>query len=65
MRTEVTTSTKSLIASFKVSYLIAKNEKPQTIGETLLLPEAMKMCEIIHGEKYDEALKQLLSLIIQ
>jgi hypothetical protein len=40
-----------------VSYLIAKNKKPRTIGETLLLPAAMKMCEIMHGENYGEALK--------
>jgi hypothetical protein len=57
MRTAVTTSTKALLASFEVSYLIAKNKKPHTIGETLLLPGATKMCEIKHGEKYGEALK--------
>jgi hypothetical protein len=34
MRTAVTTSTKALLASFEVSYLIAKNKKPHTIGET-------------------------------
>jgi hypothetical protein len=59
MRTAVTTSTKALLASFEVSYLIAKHKKPHTIGETLLLPAAMKMCEIMHGEKYGEALKTI------
>jgi hypothetical protein len=58
MRTAVTTLTKALLASFEVSYLIAKN-KPHTNGETLLLPAAMKMCEIMHGEKYGEALKTI------
>jgi hypothetical protein len=42
-----------------VSYLIAKNKKPHTIRETLLLPSAMKMCEIMHGEKFGEALKTI------
>jgi hypothetical protein len=59
LRTAVTTSTKALLASFEVSYLIAKNKKPHTVGETLLLPAAMKMCKIMHGEKYGEALKTI------
>jgi hypothetical protein len=59
MRTAVTTSTKALLASFEVSYLIAKNKKPHTIGEILLLPAATKMCEIMRGEKYGEALKTI------
>jgi hypothetical protein len=59
MRTAVTTSTKALVASFEVSYLIAKNKKPHTIGETLLLPAGMKMCEIMHGERYGEALETI------
>jgi Tfp pilus assembly protein PilO len=59
MRTAVTASTKALPASFEVSYLIAKNKKPHAIRETLLLPAAMKMCKIMHGEKYGEALKTI------
>jgi hypothetical protein len=38
---------------------MAKNKKPHAIGETLLLPTAMKMCEILRGEKYGEALKTI------
>jgi hypothetical protein len=57
IRTAVTNSTEALLASCEVSYLIAKNKKPHTIEETLLLPAAMKMCEIMHGEKYGVALK--------
>jgi hypothetical protein len=56
VRTAVTTSTKALLVCCEVSYLIAKNKKPLTIGETLLLP-AMKMCEIMHSEEYGEALE--------
>jgi hypothetical protein len=59
MRTAVTTSTEALLTSFELSYLIAKNKKPHTIGETLLLPAAMKVCEIMDGEKYGEALKTI------
>jgi hypothetical protein len=59
MTTAVITSTKALLASFKVSYLTAKNKKPHNIGETLLLPAVMKICKIMHGEKYGEALKTI------
>jgi hypothetical protein len=59
MTTAVITSTKALLASFEVSYLTAKNKKPHNIGETLLPPAAMKMCEIMYGEKYGEALKTI------
>jgi hypothetical protein len=59
MRTAVTTPTKVLLTSFEVSYLTVKNKKPHTIGETLLLPAAMKMCKIMHGEKYSKALKTM------
>jgi hypothetical protein len=55
MKTEVTTSTKALLASFETSYLTAKNKKPHNIGETLLLLAAIKMCEIMHGENYCQA----------
>jgi hypothetical protein len=65
MRTAVTTSTKALLASFELSYLIVKNKNPHTIGETLLLPAAIKMCGIMHGKKYAKLLKQLLSPIMQ
>jgi hypothetical protein len=30
--------------------LTAENKKPHTIGETLLLPAAIKMYESMHGE---------------
>jgi hypothetical protein len=59
MTTAVTTSTNALLASFEISCLKAKNKKPHTIGETLLLTSAMKMCEIMHGEKYGEALETI------
>jgi hypothetical protein len=45
MRTAVTISTKAILAFPEVSYVIAKNKKPHTT------------CEIMHAEKYGEALK--------
>lgn len=48
---------KCLEASLEVSYLIAKDKKPHTIGETLVLPAAVKMVEIIHGKEYADKLK--------
>jgi hypothetical protein len=59
MRTAVITSTKALLASFQVLYLIAKNKNTHTVGERLLLPAAMKICEIVHGKKYTETLKTI------
>jgi len=50
---------KCLEASLEVSYLIAKNKKPHTIGETLILPAALKMVEMIHGTEYAEKLKSI------
>jgi hypothetical protein len=44
MKIMVTTSTKSLLASFEIEYLIAKNKKPHTTGDTLLLPAAIFVC---------------------
>jgi hypothetical protein len=46
-----TASTETVRASFEVSYVIAKYKKLHTIGETLLLLAAMKICEIMDGEK--------------
>jgi hypothetical protein len=38
---------------------MARNKKPHSAGETLLLPAVLKMCKILHGEKYGEALKTI------
>lgn len=50
---------KALRASLEVSYLIAKSKSPHIIGEKLLLPAAVKMCAIMHGEKFGECLKSI------
>jgi hypothetical protein len=45
-------------------YLIAKGRKVYTIGETLLLPAAIKMYGIVHGENYSLTLKVVAFVII-
>jgi hypothetical protein len=41
----ITAITTVTAAYFEVSYLLPKNKKPHTFGETLLLPVAMKVCK--------------------
>ena len=50
---------KALRASLEVSCLIAKDKKPHTIGETLLLPAAIKMVEIMLDKTKAECLKNI------
>ncbi|XP_009883235.1 PREDICTED: complement factor H, partial [Charadrius vociferus] len=38
----------------------SKDEKRHTIGETLVLPAAVKMVEIIHGRQYGDRVKYIL-----
>ncbi|XP_068235516.1 protein FAM200C-like [Palaemon carinicauda] len=39
------------IARFEVALLVARNKKPHTIGEDLIKPTAVKMAEIMCGQK--------------
>nr|XP_027200020.1 protein FAM200B-like [Dermatophagoides pteronyssinus] len=39
------------MASFEVAWLIARNKKPHTIGEDLVKPAALKMAQIMCGQK--------------
>ena len=50
---------KALAASLETSYLIAKNKKPHSIGESLVLPAAIKIVSIMHGESYANELKTI------
>ncbi|XP_023242879.1 SCAN domain-containing protein 3-like [Centruroides sculpturatus] len=54
-----TINEKYLLASYEVSYCIAKNKKPFTIGEDLVLPAAIKMVEILHGSKYSNDIRKI------
>lgn len=48
-----------MLASYHVSYRIAKCKKPHTIGETLVLPAAIDMVKIMFGESYAKQLSQI------
>jgi hypothetical protein len=43
---------KALIASYKVSYKIARCKKPHTIGEELILPAAIEIVEIMFEDNF-------------
>ncbi|XP_029657568.1 protein FAM200A-like [Octopus sinensis] len=55
----VSVSSNALLASYKVSYRIAKCKKPHNIGETLVLPAAIDMVEAMFGESYAKQLQQI------
>ncbi|XP_040275794.1 protein ZBED8-like [Bufo bufo] len=48
-----------LIASYEVAYLIAKQGKPHTIGETLIKPAVLKMANIMLGKAAEVKLSQI------
>ncbi|XP_070409501.1 protein FAM200C-like isoform X1 [Nothobranchius furzeri] len=48
-----------LTASYEVAYLIAKQGKPHTIGETLVKPAALKMANLILGTAAEGKLSQI------
>ncbi|XP_059097468.1 protein FAM200C-like [Tigriopus californicus] len=48
-----------LEASYKVSYMIAREKKPHTIGETLVKPCALEMAKIVLGEDAAKKLSQV------
>ncbi|XP_075719811.1 protein FAM200C-like [Rhinoderma darwinii] len=48
-----------LPASYEVAYLIAKQSKPHTIGETLIKPAVLKMANIMLGKAAEVKLSQI------
>ncbi|XP_075712853.1 protein FAM200C-like [Rhinoderma darwinii] len=48
-----------LKASYEVAYLIAKQGKPHTIGETLIKPAVLKMANIMLGKEAEVKLSQI------
>jgi zinc finger BED domain-containing protein 5/7/8/9 len=48
-----------LTASYEVAYLIAKQGKPHTIGETLIKPAMLKMVNIILGQAAEHKLSTI------
>ncbi|XP_035229526.1 zinc finger BED domain-containing protein 5-like [Stegodyphus dumicola] len=57
-----TNSSQAGQTSYEVSYCIAKNKKPFTIGEDLVLPAVIKMVEILHGRKYGNDIRKITLL---
>lgn len=55
----VSISNSALLASFKVAYRIAKCKKPHTIAETLILPAAIDMVNIMVGESAGKLLSKV------
>ncbi|GLV38140.1 hypothetical protein CBL_10107 [Carabus blaptoides fortunei] len=49
----------TLTASYGVAYLIAKQGKPHTIGETLIKPAVLKMANIMLGKAAEVKLSQI------
>ncbi|XP_026471061.1 SCAN domain-containing protein 3-like [Ctenocephalides felis] len=52
-------SQKALLASYEVSYRIAKCKKPHSIGETLVLPAAIDIIAMMFGESYADQIKSI------
>lgn len=55
----VNTDTTLIKASYLASLRIAKDGKPHTIGETLLLPAAVDMVQAVLGEKASKEIKKI------
>lgn len=54
-----TVNEKALRASYLVALRIARSKKPHTIGEELILPAAVEMCEVMLGKACSEKLKTI------
>ena len=48
-----------LEASYKVAYLIAKDKKPHTIGETLIKPCVLEMVELVCGKEHRKEIEKI------
>ena len=55
----MTVKEKYFLASYEVSYCIAKNIKPITIVEDLVSPAATKMVGILYGSKYGDNIRKI------
>jgi zinc finger BED domain-containing protein 5/7/8/9 len=55
----ITMNEKALLASYKVSYKIARCKKPHSIGEELILPAAMEIVETMFGDNFTKQLQSI------
>lgn len=54
-----TVNEKALRASYLVALRIARSKKPHTIGEELIMPAAVEMCEVVLGKECSQKLKSI------
>ena len=59
MKEFLSTPKKCQKASYKVPYLIAKDKKPHTIGETFTKLAAVAIIQIMHGDKIADEVKEI------
>lgn len=59
LKTRVILNEKSLKASYLISQRIAKAKKPNTIGEDLIMPAALEICDVLSGSVYTTKLKSI------
>ena len=58
-KTTVTINEKSDKASYLIAQRIAKSKKPHTIGEDLIMPTAIEICDVLFGSEYAKKLKNI------
>ena len=61
MHGQATLPTKALAALYKVAHLVTKAQKLHTIAESPMLPAAIVMTTVMHGEKIASVLKQIFN----
>ena len=59
MKKSLSTSEKCQKTSYEVAYLIAKDKKPHTIGETLIKPTAAAISQIMHVDMIADEVKEI------
>ena len=57
MTKHLTILEKAQMALYAVAYLITKDKKPHSIGETLIKPAAIAISQIMNGDKVTEEIK--------
>ena len=64
MTKHLTILEKAQKASYEVAYLVAKDKKPHSIGETLIKPAAIAISQIMNGDQVTEEIKGIPLLLI-
>lgn len=59
IKNRIAVSDKALLASFKVSELIAQQKKPHNVGEELILPAAKIIVKVMFGDAAEEEISKI------